>query len=49
MKRVKPSKSLVRYLYYVEEYSLRQIGSLFGVSQETIRNWLKAKQRKKSA
>jgi len=31
---------LIRYAYYVEGYSLREIGKLFKVSGETIRRWL---------
>jgi len=42
------SQGIVKYLYYFEDYSFREIEKLFGVSGETVRKKLKANQKKKS-
>jgi len=40
VKKVKPTDNLIKFAYYVEGYSLRELGKLFGVSRETIRKRL---------
>lgn len=45
-KKIKPSTNLVKFGYYIEGYSLRQLGELFGVSRETIRKLIDDKSNK---
>ncbi len=38
-----PSIKLLKYIRYVEEWSLREIGKLFGVSGEAVRKRMNKK------
>jgi len=45
-KKIKPPVKLLKYLYHVEGWSLREIGNLFGISYEAVRKRMEKKKNK---
>jgi len=45
--KIKVSDNCLKYLYFVEDYSLRDIEKLFGISRETIRKRIGNSKNKK--
>ncbi len=46
IKKLKPNYKVVLYLYYYEEYSVKDIAGIMGRNESTIQTWLSAARKK---